>query len=97
VILKNQVLDELTVNIIQKKYSRMVDKRGKQIQDLVNINLQLMERIRFLVARVLDLELAKYRTPKNSSNPELLKHKFHRLTALLQSNFDLKFFQNKDG
>jgi transposase len=47
-----------------------VDKRDKQIQDLVNMNLQLIERIIFLEGRVLELEkeLAKYRTPKNSSN-----------------------------
>tara|TARA_R110000850_G_scaffold101708_1_gene210295 strand:+ start:210 stop:749 length:540 start_codon:yes stop_codon:yes gene_type:complete len=51
----------------------MVDKRDKQIQDLVNMNLQLMERIRFLEARVLELEkeLAKYRTPKNSNNSSI--------------------------
>lgn len=50
-----------------------MDKRDKQIQDLVNMNLQLMERIIFLEGRVLELEkeLAKYRTPKNSSNSSI--------------------------
>jgi len=50
-----------------------VDKRDKQIQDLVNINLRLMERIRFLEARVLELEkeLSSYRHPKNSRNSSI--------------------------
>lgn len=50
-----------------------MDKRDKQIQDLVNMNLQLMERIIFLEGRVLELEkeLAKYRSPKNSNNSSI--------------------------
>jgi transposase len=50
-----------------------VDKRDKQIQDLVNINLRLMERIGFLENRVVQLEneLAKYRNPKNSGNSSI--------------------------
>jgi transposase len=45
----------------------------KQIQDLVNMNLRLMQRIGFLEDRVVQLEkeLAKYRTPKNSSNSSI--------------------------
>ena len=48
----------------------VLDKRDKKIQDLGNMNLRLMERIRFLESRVFELEkeLAGYRTPKNSGN-----------------------------
>jgi transposase len=44
--------------------------RDKQIQELIIMNLQLMERVGFLEMRVVELEkeLARYRTIKNSHN-----------------------------
>lgn len=50
-----------------------MDNRDKQIQDLVNMNLQLMGRIRLLESRIVELEslLARYRNPKNSGNSSI--------------------------
>lgn len=47
-----------------------MDIRDKQIQDLVDINLQLMGRIKLLEVRIVDLEgqLARYQNPKSSRN-----------------------------
>lgn len=47
-----------------------MDSKDIQIQNLVNMNLKLMERINFLELRVKDLEnrLSKYENPKNSRN-----------------------------
>lgn len=60
---------DLTSNI-HETLMNILDSRDKQIQDLVNMNLKLMERIVFLEARVVELEnrLAKYENPKNSRN-----------------------------
>lgn len=47
-----------------------MDKKDRQIQDLITLNLKLMKRIAFLEARVVELEkrLAKFENPKNSRN-----------------------------
>ncbi|MCH6202201.1 IS66 family transposase [Aquiflexum sp. LQ15W] len=47
-----------------------LDHRDKQIAELVNLNLRLLDRIRFLEIRVTELEkeLARYKNPKNSTN-----------------------------
>jgi transposase len=47
-----------------------LDSKDIQIQNLINMNLKLMERINFLELRVKDLEnrLSKYENPKNSRN-----------------------------
>lgn len=47
-----------------------MDQKDIQIQELINMNLKLMERIGFLEIRVVELEknLARYQTPKNSGN-----------------------------
>lgn len=54
---------------------------------MVNMNLQLMERIRFLEARVLELERehAKYRTPKNSNNSSIPPSKYENRPKKTQS------------
>lgn len=72
-----------------------MDKRDKQNQDLVNMNLQLMERIKFLEGRVwqLEKELAKYRTPKNSNNSSIPPSKDEnrpKKTQSLRENSDKK-------
>lgn len=53
-----------------KYFSRILDSGDKQIQDLSNVNLKIMERVRFLEATVIELEneLALHRSPKNSGN-----------------------------
>lgn len=47
-----------------------MDSKDIQIQNLINMNLQLMERINFLERRINELEnrLSKYENPKNSRN-----------------------------
>jgi transposase len=47
-----------------------VDQKDRMIQELINMNLKLMERISFLEKRVIELEnkLSKFQTPKNSGN-----------------------------
>ena len=47
-----------------------MDYRDKQIAELIDMNLRLLDRVRFLEIRVMELEkeLARYKTPKNSSN-----------------------------
>jgi len=48
----------------------ILDNRDKQIQELINANLKLMEEISILKFRVIELEnkLARYENPKNSRN-----------------------------
>lgn len=72
-----------------------MDERDKQIQDLVNMNLGLMERIKFLEIRVVQLEkeLAKYRNPKNSVNSSIPPSKDEnrpKKTQSLRENSDKK-------
>jgi transposase len=47
-----------------------LDQKDIQIQELINMNLKLMERIGFLEIQVVELEkkLARYQFPKNSGN-----------------------------
>lgn len=47
-----------------------MDSKDIQIQNLITMNLQLLERINFLERRVIELEnrLSKYENPKNSRN-----------------------------
>jgi len=55
----------------------ILDNRDKQIQELINANLKLMEEISILKVRVIELEnkLARYENPKNSRNSSVPPYK----------------------
>ena len=64
-----------------------MDKKDRQIQDLANMNLKLMERIQVLEKTILDLagRLAKYDNPKNSRNSSVPPSKDENRPSINQS------------
>lgn len=67
--------------------SWILDKKDRQIQELVNMNLKLMERIQILEKTIMDLEnrLSKYGNPKNSRNSSVPPSKDENRPAKNQS------------